>query len=371
MELSQNNNQSLSLSLLQNKNNSEKSKVWEVAKQSQLKSASRLHLDGKNQTSKEIIENFTTGLNKETNKVNQKKNNFIIQNKSIHENKLKPEAIQSKTESKIILDNSRKISPNLKNNLDYAKNNTKLTQNFIKSSQDSLLKFTKNPKLKLSFSPVIDENKKLNKSEDRTLASSSKKESKVLDSGHNQIIHEIENEQENKNKNDSKNKQNQSTDFANKLENDSKKANSFENSKIEISYTEDNNSNFDSQNSNDNFKDSLLHLLNHFNTKIKGNVNGDKLGEFEINTEFGKLSVKIQREKNHLSIDINSDLIYEFKGQLESIENAILDKMPEIDSITINTSHLSFDYQPEKNNFKNKEKATVTQDSLFKLNYLA
>ena len=369
MELSQNNNQSPSLSLLQNKNNSEKSKVWEVAKQSQLKSASRLHLDGKNQTSKEIIENFTTGLNKETNKVNQKKNNYIIQNKSIHENKLKPGAIQSKTESKIILDNSQKLTINLKNNLDSAKNNTKLTQNFIKPSQDSLLKFTKNPKLKLSFLPVIDENKKLNKPEDRILASSSKKESKVLDSGHHQIIHEIENEQENKN--NSKNQQNKSTDFANKLEKDYKKANSFENSKIEISYTEDNNSNFDSQNSNDNFKDSLLHLLNHFNTKIKGNVNGNKLGEFEINMELGKLSVIIQREKNHLSIDINSDLIYEFKGQLKSIENAILDKMPEIDSITINTSHLSFDYQPEKNNLKNKEKAIVTQDSLFKLNYLA
>ena len=63
------------------------------------------------------------------------------------------------------------------------------------------------------------------------------------------------------------------------------------------------------------------------------------MGEFEINTEFGKLSVKIQRHKNHLSIDINSDLICELKGQLERIETSILEKIPELDKVTILTNY--------------------------------
>jgi hypothetical protein len=54
-----------------------------------------------------------------------------------------------------------------------------------------------------------------------------------------------------------------------------------------------------------------------------------------------------------------------------NIENSILEKMPEIDSITINTTHLSFDYEPLKIISKEDKKANVMQDSLFKLNFLA
>jgi glycine cleavage system regulatory protein len=64
MELNQN-NQSTTLSLFQVKNNNGMSNIWEVAKQSQMKSANRLHFDGKNNTSKDIIENFTKGLERE------------------------------------------------------------------------------------------------------------------------------------------------------------------------------------------------------------------------------------------------------------------------------------------------------------------
>ena len=47
---------------------------------------------------------------------------------------------------------------------------------------------------------------------------------------------------------------------------------SIENTKIEINYNEDDQLDSEFQDSNENFKDSLLHLINHFNTKIKGCV---------------------------------------------------------------------------------------------------
>ena len=39
-------------------------------------------------------------------------------------------------------------------------------------------------------------------------------------------------------------------------------------------------------NKNENFKESLLHMLNHYNTKIKGIIKENNIGEFKINIRF-------------------------------------------------------------------------------------
>lgn len=367
MELTQN-NQSISLSLTQVKNKSDKSKVWEIANKSQEKSANRMHIEGKNQNSKEIIEKFTEGLNRETNRMNSKNENNIPKNKPIPKNGLNNSIKQLKTETNSELINNLKHIKNFNQNLANQKRNVKLDSKPNLIQKDQVATHADKYKAKLNLINPLHNDKKLNKSENRNSSTYSKKEMKVLELGHDKIVHEIDKDQ---NKENPKKEFEIEMDSSQKVDKNLNRDESIENTKIDINYNEDGQLDPEFQDSNDNFKDSLLHLINHFNTKIKGEINGDKLGEFEITTEFGKLSVKIQQHKNHITIDINSDLIYELEGQIGNIENSILEKMPEIDSITINTTHLSFDYVPLKKISKEDKKANVMQDSLFKLNFLA
>ena len=368
MELNQKNQ---SISLAQVNNNSDKSKVWEIANKSQMKSANRIHLEGKNQNSKEIIEKFTEGLNREKNRMNSKADTNLLKNKPISDNGMKNSNQQLKSNANSELINNLKHIKKFSQNLTNQKNNVKFESkpNLIQNDKISTHSNKSENKSNL-INPLLNE-KKLIKTEERNSNTLSKKEIKVLELGHDKIVHEVDKDQQNKNKENPNKEYKLEMDSSQKAVKDHNRNESIENNKIDINYNEDGQLDSEFQDSNENFKESLLHLINHFNTKIKGEINGDKMGEFEINTEFGKLSVKIQKHKNHITIDINSDLIYELEGQLGNIENSILEKIPEIDSITINTTHLSFDYEPLKKIPQENKKANVMQDSLFKLNFLA
>ena len=371
MELNKN-NQSTTLSLFQVKNNNEKSNIWEVAKQSQMKSANRLHFDGKNNTSKDIIENFTKGLEREN-----------IQNKSAEKSTINKN-IEIQNSSQRLNTFPRKNSNILQQNL-----NQQVTSNFkkrIATTQQTVLKNLKadnlintqsfkinkaaNPKIENSL--VINENNQKNKLTNKGIISYSSKEEKILEMGHAKIVHEIDKDLNNRVKNKQKSKElHASKELDKNLDSAPKFEEKIENSKIEIEYTENEQIDSENESPNQDFKEALLHLLNHYNTKIKGEIDGNNFGEFVIKTKEGNLSVSIKKEDNHIMIDINSDLIYQLEGQIENIENAILEKMPDIDSITINTTHLTVDYHPKNFNNSNKKNTNLNQDSIFKLNFLA
>ena len=67
-------------------------------------------------------------------------------------------------------------------------------------------------------------------------------------------------------------------------------------------------------------------MVEHFNTKIKGEITGNHSGEFEIRTEFGQLSVNMKKVNNQLTIVINSQFIDELKDQIKNMEKSILEK---------------------------------------------
>ena len=71
------NNQTMNLSLTQVKNNLENSKIREVSKKNQFKSAKRINSNGQDQTSKEIIEKFTKGLDRQSKMNNPLKRNVL------------------------------------------------------------------------------------------------------------------------------------------------------------------------------------------------------------------------------------------------------------------------------------------------------
>ncbi|MAJ44976.1 MAG: hypothetical protein CMF96_09585 [Candidatus Marinimicrobia bacterium] len=370
MELNQN-NKSITLSLSQVKNNNGKSNMWEVAKQSQIKSANRLHFDGKNNRSKDIIENFTKGLEREN-----------IQNKSVDKSTIsKNIEIQN-------LSQKLNVSPKKNNNILQQNLNQKVVPNFQKglaaaqeaglknlkagnlmNTQSSKFEKATNPKVENSL--INNENNQKKKLNNKDFTIYSKKKSKIIEMGHTQIVHEIDKDSNRKNDNKKAKELIVAKELEKKPDISSKFEDKIENSKININYTEDNQLEADNENPNEDFKESLFHLLNHFNTKIKGEIQGNHFGEFQIKTEEGDFSVSIKKEGNHITININSDLIHQIEGQIENIENAIIEKMPEIDSITINTTHLTVDYHLENFSNSSKEKINLNQNSIFKLNFLA
>jgi len=365
MELNQN-NQSIILSISEVKNNSGDSSMWEFAKKSQIKSANRLHLDGKNNTSKDIIENFTKGLERETlqNKTANKSTiskKFDVQNTY---NKLSKSADNNNIQQNLNQQINSKLQKRFFTNQKTELKNLK-AENLV-NTQSSKLKKIVIPKLENSL--VLHENNQKKKWNNKNFSPQSKKQAKIIEMGHTKIIHEIDRKLNNEENNSLKFDELNAPKEVDKVSRFDEK---IENSKIEINYTENEQIDSENGNSNEDFKESLLHLLNHFNTKINGEINGDHFGEFEIKTELGNLSVTIKKENNHITININSDLIYQLEGQIESIKSAISEKMPEIDSIMINTTNLSFDYQPEKSSNSNKKKTNLNQDSIFKLNFLA
>ena len=371
MELNQN-NQSITLSLSQVKNNNGKSNMWEVAKKSQMKSANRLHLDGKDDTSKDIIENFTKGLDRETEKNNLVDKSAMNKKIETQNSSQKLNASPGKNNSILQQNLNQQVTSNFQKGLAATQKaglkNLK-TENLINTQSSKLEKAT-NPKTENSL--AINENHQKKKLTNKETISHSRKEEKILEMGHAKIVHEIDKDINNKENNKQKPEElNAPKELDKNLDSVQKFEEKIENSKIEIEYTENEQLDSEKENPNEDFKESLLHLLNHFNTKIKGEIQGNHFGEFEIKTEEGNLSVSIKKEDNHITININSDLIYQLEGQIENIENAILEKMPEIDSITINTTHLTLDYHSENISKSNKKNTILNQNSIFKLNYLA
>ena len=254
MELNHN-NQSMMLSLSEIKNNKGKSKIWEVAKQSQSKSANRLHLDGKNNTSKDIIENFTKGLDRETlqNKQNSK---TIINNKQKEQNHpkyLNNEIVKNK--SNLDQNSNQHITSNPQKRL----NNTQLvgmknlkTKNLTNTTYQKIGKSI-NKNSENSF--ALYENNQKKKSNNKVSINLSKKEAKILEMGHIRIVHEIENRCSNKNNN----KQN-SDDFElikennHVLDSNLKFDEKIENSKIQIDYNENGELNTENENFGNDFK---------------------------------------------------------------------------------------------------------------------
>ena len=200
--------------------------------------------------------------------------------------------------------------------------------------------------------------------------------------GHNKIVHSINDKTKN---HDSKNETKKSetpvelTKFKldsinGKTDLDTKSSDSIENNNIDINYHKDHSISGNSEDSPRDFKNTLLQLIEHFNTKIKGEITGNHSGEFEIRTEFGQLSVNIKKVNNQLTIVINSQSIDELKHQIKNMEKSILEKIPELDSVTILAN-----YEMKNNNLTDKKlnnekqinKTKINQDSFFNLNYLA
>ena len=100
-------NQTMNLSLTQAKNNLGNYKIWEVSKQHQFNSAKRINSNGLDQTSKEIIEKFTEGLDRQTKMKGPLKRSVLNSNKNTHRNL-------------ITKDVSSKINSESKNNFKYS-----------------------------------------------------------------------------------------------------------------------------------------------------------------------------------------------------------------------------------------------------------
>ena len=118
---------------------------------------------------------------------------------------------------------------------------------------------------------------------------------------------------------------------------------------------------------------TLLHLIEHFNTKIKGEITGNHYGKFEIKTNSSLFSIKIKKEKNQLTIIINSKSINQLLDQIKKIECSLLEKMPELNSVKILTDYKISNIENKQNNLNNKQinNVPINQNSFFKLNYLA
>lgn len=378
MQLSQNNN--INLSLTQVKNNTGKTKIWEVVKQNQFNSANRINSNGKDQTSIEIIEKFTEGLDRKSKinliekPINSKGNIQKLQKLNISPINAK---LNTGTKNNLnIIDNS-KINQIAKLNLVKKKQLPLKNNQFINSNQQ---KNISRKQIKTDPSIIIQQNiSQKNKPKNKTNNThflNIKKITEIQEAGHSEIVFSINN--------DSSEKKGQNNDNSPELLTEinlknkkvekgiSKEQFEIPNNNIDINFQDDSSSSSNLNNFQDDFKDTLLHLINHFNTKIKGEIVGDHSGEFEIKTEKGNLSINIKKIKNELTIIINSNLIDNIKDQLKSIEISIKEKMPELESVII-LGNLKISDEKKPIFFKcekEKSKIQLNQNTIFKLNYL-
>jgi hypothetical protein len=374
MQLSQNNN--INLSLSQVKNNLGKTKIWEVVKQNQFDTSNRINSNGKDKTSIEIIEKFTEGLDRNSNskkKINHKNIKENIQQfKGLNKSNINAK-INLVSKNNLNLINNSKTDQNVKINIVNKKQvliNNKSNFNIYQQKNINTKQIKSEPAILIQQNN-LQKNKQTNiKNKSQFL--NKKKITEIQEAGHSKIVFSISN-------NNSEISDNKDTlidlltEINNKKDNDnSKKTIELSNNNIDINFHKDSSPSSNMNNFQDDFKNTLLHLINHFNTKIKGDIIGDHFGEFEIKTEQGSLSINIKRVENKLTIIINSKLIENIKGQLKKIEDSILEKMPELEAVTILANFE--DSNKKKSDFtkidKENPKTQITQNTFFKLNYL-
>ena len=378
MQLSQNNN--INLSLSQVKNNFGKTKIWEVVKQNQFNSANRINSNGKDQTSKEIIEKFTEGLDRKSKiNLNEKPKSSKENNQNLKKLNISPinSKLNTGTKNKLNVIGNSKANKNTELNL------VKKKQLAIKNNQFFNLNQKKNISRKqIKADPLIiiqqniSQKNKLKNKTNKTHFLNINRITEIQEAGHSKIVFSINNdssEKKGKNNDNSPELLTEINLYNKKVEKGVLKE-QFEipNNNIDINFQDDSSSSSNLNNFQDDFKDTLLHLINHFNTKIKGEIAGDHTGEFEIKTEKGNLSINIKKIKNELTIIINSILIDDIKNQLKNIEISIKDKMPELDSVIIigNLKNSEEKKPVFIKNEKEKSKIQLNQDTIFKLNYL-
>ncbi len=378
MQLSQNNN--INLSLTKVMNNTGKTKIWEAVKQNQFNSANRINSNGKDQTSIEIIEKFTEGLDRKSKinliekPINSKENIQKLQKFNI--SPINTKLNTGKKNNLNIIDNS-KMNQITKLNLVNKKQLPLKNNQFINTNQQ---KNINRKQIKTDPSIIIQQNiSQKNKPKNKTNNPqflNIKKNTEIQEAGHSEIVFSINNDSSEKKGKNNDNSPELLTEINlnnKKVEKGiSKEQFEIPNNNIDINFQDDSSSSSNLNNFQDDFKDTLLHLINHFNTKIKGEIVGDHSGEFEIKTEQGNLSINIKKIKNELTIIINSNLIDNIKDQLKSIEISIKEKMPELESVII-LGNLKISDEKKTVFFKcekEESKIQLNQNTIFKLNYL-
>jgi len=369
MELNQGNTTLSSLSEVSKKMN--KSNFQKITSESQFKSAKRFHLDSKSNTSKEIIENFARSSNHD-----------LPQDKSIKISKLNKKYHQNYPSHKMGYGKTKYGSLN---NNNQNQNITLVDQKGIVSDQKVILKnlklqtnsdnkfyqIKKKSDVKVENNLIFTNKDQRKKTENSDKANQSKRKAKIEEMGHEKFVREI-NKKSNDDKNDKKMKN--ELFLNNKVKDKSVSSSNFEdkieNTKITIEFesSEQNQSDMNFNNKNENFKESLLHMLNHYNTKIKGIIKENNIGEFKINTEKGNYIITIHSLNKHVEINIHSDSVTELENEIKNIEKTILEKLPNIETIKINIKSISFDCSIKNSNSKNIK---LNQNSIFKLNFLA
>ena len=382
MQLTQH-HKSTNSSLSHMKNNLENTNIRDIANYNQFKSAIRLNAKGKDQTSKEIIEKFTEGLNREV------QNNRLLKKNTINLKTYNMQNLSKKNQSSKINANI-KINKNFNNNIQIRKNsNIKSTKSNVIFKNESIIDLKGkriNQKLLKTNTELIIQSPESKKDEiknkkNKYLNNNFKKSMEIEEAGHNKIVHSINQELKKQNfKNESENSKNlielkkvKKNSKKELIINDLKLSDSIQNNNIEINYNQNNDQFSESDNFNKDFKNTLLHLIEHFNTKIKGEITGNHYGKFEIKTNSCLFSIKIKKENNQLTIIINSKSINQLLDQIKKIECSLLEKMPELNSVNILTNYKISNIENNQNNLNNKQinNVPINQNSFFKLNYLA